>query len=174
MSPAKKRPAPKPRKKAGPASKRAEEKKPSAPRRAEAPVTPPAPEISAEDVDSGPPPSSEAFTPPEIEFTTRVPAPAPDRPKPARRRAIFIDVENTSRAIRVTEALHALAIDHADASTDIIASGNWRVIGNETARLLAQRGAHLVHSAPATGVRDWSDLRIAVAAGVWLASARLL
>src|SRR5262249_7509621 len=31
---------------------------------------------------------------------------------------------------------------------------------------------HLVHSAPSVGVRDWSDLRIAVAAGVWLASAR--
>jgi hypothetical protein len=29
-----------------------------------------------------------------------------------------------------------------------------------------------VHSAPSTGVRDWSDLRIAVAAGVWLASGR--
>ena len=39
-------------------------------------------------------------------------------------------------------------------------------------RLLAARGAHLVHSAPSTGVRDWSDLRIAVAAGIWLAAAR--
>jgi hypothetical protein len=29
-----------------------------------------------------------------------------------------------------------------------------------------------VHSAPATGVRDWSDLRIAVSAGVWLGTAR--
>jgi len=29
-----------------------------------------------------------------------------------------------------------------------------------------------VHSAPSVGVRDWSDLRIAVAAGAWLASAR--
>ena len=29
-----------------------------------------------------------------------------------------------------------------------------------------------MHSAPSTGVRDWSDLRIAVAAGIWLASAR--
>src|SRR4029453_13440352 len=38
--------------------------------------------------------------------------------------------------------------------------------------LLARRGAHLVHSAPSTGVRDWSDLRIAVSAGVWLGSAR--
>src|SRR5438094_4054428 len=35
-----------------------------------------------------------------------------------------------------------------------------------------RRGAHLVHSAPSVGVRDWSDLRIAVDAGVWLAQAR--
>jgi hypothetical protein len=46
------------------------------------------------------------------------------------------------------------------------------VVGHDAARLLAQRGAHLVHSAPSTGVRDWSDLRIAVAAGIWLAAAR--
>src|SRR5206468_3888672 len=50
--------------------------------------------------------------------------------------------------------------------------GNWRVVNHDTARLLAERGAHLVHSAPAVGVRDWSDLRIAVDAGVWLAQAR--
>jgi hypothetical protein len=30
----------------------------------------------------------------------------------------------------------------------------------------------LVHSAPVGGVKDWSDLRIAVAAGVWLSGAR--
>lgn len=88
------------------------------------------------------------------------------------RRAVFIDVENTSRPGRITEAFEVLRIDHANATTDIVASGNWRVIGNETARLLAGRGAQLVHSAPKTGVRDWSDLRIAVGAGVWLASAR--
>ncbi|MFL5320634.1 MAG: hypothetical protein ACJ790_13315 [Myxococcaceae bacterium] len=109
---------------------------------------------------------------PEKALAARVPPPAGDRPRPVRRRAIFIDVENTSRVSRITEALTDLAIDHGDAWTDIIASGNWRVIGNETARLLASRGAQLVHSAPATGVRDWSDLRIAVGAGVWLASAR--
>src|SRR5262249_43000173 len=39
-------------------------------------------------------------------------------------------------------------------------------------RMLAALGAHLVHSAPAVGVRDWSDLWIAVAAGRWLAGAR--
>src|SRR6185295_6135894 len=39
-------------------------------------------------------------------------------------------------------------------------------------RILAKRGAQCVHSAPSVGVRDWSDLRIAVAAGVWLAGGR--
>src|SRR5207237_8556093 len=33
-------------------------------------------------------------------------------------------------------------------------------------------GAQLLHSAPSVGVKDWSDLRIAVAAGVWLGTAR--
>ena len=42
--------------------------------------------------------------------------------------------------------------------TDFIAVGNWRVIGHDTGRLLARHGAQLVHSAPAVGVRDWSDL----------------
>ena len=58
------------------------------------------------------------------------------------------------------------------ARTEFVAVGNWRVIGHDTARLLARHGAQLVHSAPSVGVRDWSDLRIAVAAGVWLAAAR--
>src|SRR5205809_1109221 len=52
------------------------------------------------------------------------------------------------------------------------AAGNWRVVNHDTARLLAERGALLVHSAPSVGVRDWSDLRIAVDAGFWLAQAR--
>src|SRR5262249_25847636 len=50
--------------------------------------------------------------------------------------------------------------------------GNWKVIGRDTARLLARHGAHLIHSAPSVGVSDWSDLRIGVAAGVWLARAQ--
>ena len=135
-----------------------------APRKKPAEAPPPAPE-------SEPLPPS-AFTPPEVEFAARVPAAPPERERPHRRRAIFIDVENQSRAARIEQALDALEIDHAAASTDIIASGNWRVIGHETARLLAKKGAQLVHSAPAVGVRDWSDLRIAVAAGAWLAAAR--
>lgn len=113
-----------------------------------------------------------AIDAPEREFSARVSPPLAERARPQRRRAIFIDVENTSRASQIQEALDALAIDHSDAFTDLVASGNWRVIGNETARILARKGAQLIHSAPATGVRDWSDLRIAVAAGVWLASAR--
>ena len=116
-----------------------------------------------------PPP---ALSQPEVEFVARVPDPPPQSPRPLQRRAIFIDVENESRAARIEQALEVLAIDHATATTHIIASGNWRVISHETARLLAKKGAQLVHSAPAVGVRDWSDLRIAVAAGVWLAAAR--
>lgn len=99
-------------------------------------------------------------------------SPAPERPHPSGRRAIFFDVENTSRAAHIARVIEHLAVDRAGRRTDFVAVGNWRVIGHDTARLLARHGAHLVHSAPSVGVRDWSDLRIAVAAGVWLASAR--
>jgi len=81
-------------------------------------------------------------------------------------------VENSSRADHIGRVLDHLAIDRGDRRVDLIAVGNWRVIGADSARLLARRGAQLVHSAPATGVRDWSDLRIAVSAGVWLGSGR--
>lgn len=136
---------------------------PTAPVKAPAPA--PAPTPPVEPVVSG------SF--PERAFAARAPAPEPERPKPTHRRVIFFDVENTSRESVVTSMLEHLALDRSAYSTELIASGNWRVIGNETARLLARAGAHLVHSAPATGVRDWSDLRIAVAAGVWLATARV-
>ena len=109
---------------------------------------------------------------PEPDFAARVPAPAPPRPLPSVRRAIFFDVENSSKAEHVARVLAYLRVDRTARSTDIIAVGNWRVIGHDTARLLAKQGANLVHSAPSVGVRDWSDLRIAVAAGVWLAGAR--
>jgi hypothetical protein len=109
---------------------------------------------------------------PEPEFVTRVPPIAPERPRPAGRRAIFLDVENTSRAQHLAHVIDHLAVDRRDTQTDLVAVANWRVVGHEAARLLAQRGAHLVHSAPSTGVRDWSDLRLAVAAGIWLAAAR--
>ncbi|HXJ35700.1 MAG TPA: hypothetical protein VMS22_16830 [Candidatus Eisenbacteria bacterium] len=109
---------------------------------------------------------------PEPAFAARVLPPPPPRPLPDQRRGIFLDVENTSRPEDIETVLRHLMIDRIGIDTDFTAVGNWRVIGHETARLLAQTGAHLVHSAPSVGVRDWSDLRIAVAAGVWLAGAR--
>jgi hypothetical protein len=109
---------------------------------------------------------------PERAFAARVRPPAPSLPLPAARRAIFVDVENSSRADHISRVLDHLAIDRQERRVDLIAVGNWRVIGADSARLLARRGAHLVHSAPSTGVKDWSDLRIAVSAGVWLGSAR--
>jgi hypothetical protein len=109
---------------------------------------------------------------PEPDFAARVPPPEPERPLPSRRRAIYFDVENSSRVEHVARVLAHLRIEHLSRTTDLIAVGNWRVINHDTARVLAQHGANLVHSAPSTGVRDWSDLRIAVSAGVWLAAAR--
>ena len=109
---------------------------------------------------------------PEPIFAARVPPAAPERPMPTSHRAIFFDVENTSRAQHIARMIEHLGIDRAGFRTEFVAVGNWRVIGHDTARLLARHGAHLVHSAPSVGVRDWSDLRIAVAAGAWLAGAR--
>jgi hypothetical protein len=108
----------------------------------------------------------------ERTFVARVPPPEPERPRPPGRRAIFLDVENTSRAQHLAHVIDHLGVDPWDRRTELVAVANWRVVGHEAARLLAARGAHLVHSAPSTGVRDWSDLRIAVAAGIWLAAAR--
>lgn len=87
------------------------------------------------------------------------------------RRAIFIDVENTSSEDALSEVLEALKIDRATQPTEVTAVGNWRAVGQRLARHLASLGAQLVHSAPALGVRDWSDLWIAVAAGCWLGQA---
>src|SRR5207248_4149684 len=109
---------------------------------------------------------------PEPAFAARVPPPEPERPRPIHRRAIFFDVENSSRADHVARVLAHLDVDRMTRATDLCAVGNWRVVNHDTARFLAERGAHLVHSAPSAGVRDWSGLRIAVAAGVWLAAAR--
>jgi len=109
---------------------------------------------------------------PEPALAARVPGPEPARPLPSARRAIFFDVENTSRAEHIARVLAHLAVDRAGRRTEFFAVGNWRVIGHDTARLLARHGAALVHSAPSVGVRDWSDLRIAVASGVWLAGGR--
>jgi uncharacterized membrane protein YgcG len=129
-----------------------------------APAPAPAPEAPA-------PEAPLPLTVPELALAARVTPPA-DRPLPASRRAIFFDVENTSRAEHIARVISHLAVDRAGRRTEFFAVGNWRVIGHDTARLLARHGAQLVHSAPSVGVRDWSDLRIAVASGVWLASAR--
>jgi hypothetical protein len=85
---------------------------------------------------------------------------------------IFWDVENTSGEADVVRVLAHLQIDRVAQPTEFVAVGNWRSIGAKIARALAAAGARLVHSAPTVGVRDWSDLWIAVAAGQWLAHAR--
>jgi hypothetical protein len=117
-------------------------------------------------------PLSIPLSTPEPAFAARVVPPQPERPRPTTRRAIFLDVENTSRPQHLAQVLDHLAVDHRDTTTELVAVANWKVVGQDSARLLARIGAQLVHSAPSTGVRDWSDLRIAVAAGIWLAAAR--
>jgi len=109
---------------------------------------------------------------PEPAFASRVPSPTPGPPLPAGQRAIFYDVENASHPGHIARVIEHLAIDRLGRRVEFVAVGNWRVIDLDTARLLARHGAQLVHSAPSPGVRDWSDLRIAVSAGVWLAAAR--
>src|SRR5206468_11593161 len=109
---------------------------------------------------------------PEPDFSARVPPPVPEAPLPAGRRAVFFDVENTSHSGHIERVIEHLALDRVGRRTEFVAVGNWRVIGPDTARLLARHGAQLVHSAPSAGVKDWSDLRIAVSAGVWLAADR--
>jgi hypothetical protein len=88
------------------------------------------------------------------------------------RRAVFIDVENSSRADYIAAILAHLDLGELGPHVQLVAVGNWRVVGNEAAQMLSRRGAILVHSAPAFGVKDWTDLRIAVAAGTWLGDAR--
>jgi hypothetical protein len=123
------------------------------------------------DVIEPPPQELPPTSVPEPAFARRVVPPLPRR-LPDSRRAIFFDVENTSRPEHIARVLAYLAIDRIECGTELVAVGNWRVASHESARLLARHGAHLVHSAPSVGVRDWSDLRIAVGAGVWLAGAR--
>lgn len=100
----------------------------------------------------------------------RAPAKQPATPsKP--RRAIFIDVENASSEVDLVRVLESLQLDYTAQPTELTAVGNWRTAAQKVARRLASLGARLVHSAPVTGVRDWSDLWIATAAGVWLGQA---
>ena len=86
------------------------------------------------------------------------------------RRIVLFDVENSSRAQHIATVLRLLGLPDGG-STKILAIGNWRVVGIDAAELLARSGATLVHSAPKFGVKDWSDLRIAVEAGRWLGGA---
>jgi hypothetical protein len=137
-----------------------------APKARVAPLPPPV--ESVESVEAPLP----ALSNPEAAIAARVRPPEAERAFPTTHRAIFFDVEDTSRAQHIARVLDHLAIDRVGSQTEFFAVGNWRVIGHDTARLLARHGAHLIHSAPSVGVRDWSDLRIAVAAGVWLAAAR--
>lgn len=97
-----------------------------------------------------------------------VAAAVPSRPA---RRAVFIDVENTSSEAALFQAIADLRIDRHAQPVELTAVGNWRAVGPLVARKLGAMGAQLVHSAPARGVRDWSDLWIAVAAGCWLGQA---
>ncbi|MDX2166429.1 MAG: hypothetical protein SF182_05175 [Deltaproteobacteria bacterium] len=87
------------------------------------------------------------------------------------RHAVFIDVENTSSEEQLFEVLDQVHIDRLTEQVQVAAVGNWRVASQRLGRRLAGLGAELRHSAPATGVRDWSDLWIAVAAGYWLGRA---
>ncbi|MBI3767332.1 MAG: hypothetical protein HY271_02435 [Deltaproteobacteria bacterium] len=98
-----------------------------------------------------------------------LPARSSTAPRSGPRHAVFIDVENTSSEVDLVRVLEGLKIDRV--TTDLSAVGNWRVVGQQLGRMLAQRGAHLVHSAPAPRVPDWSDLWIAVTAGMWLGRA---
>jgi hypothetical protein len=87
------------------------------------------------------------------------------------RHAVFIDVENTSSEEQLFDVLDQVHIDRLTEQVQVAAVGNWRVASQRLGRRLASLGAELRHSAPATGVRDWSDLWIAVAAGYWLGRA---
>lgn len=104
------------------------------------------------------------------------PAPIAPAPQPVGgrgpKRTIFIDVENSSNEDALFGVLESLEIRHAEAHTELLAIGNWRTVGQRVGRRLALVGAQLVHSAPVTGVRDWSDLWIAVQAGIRLGTAR--
>ena len=144
------------------------------PREAPAPPEPTAPDPAPLEAPAEPAADLLPLAEPELAFAGRAAArpPEPERPLPTTRRAIFFDVENTSRPQHISRVIDHLAVDRLGRRTDFIAVGNWRVIGHDTARLLAGHGAQLLHSAPSVGVKDWSDLRIAVAAGVWLGTAR--
>ena len=127
---------------------------PRARKKAPAEAAPPPPEVAVESLVEAPLPADLTTTHVEPVFANRVSPAPPDRPFPSSHRAIFFDVENTSRAAHIARVIEHLAVDRVGRRTDFVAVGNWRVIGHDTARLLARHGAHLVHSAPSVGVRD--------------------
>ena len=88
------------------------------------------------------------------------------------RRLVIFDVENSSRVEHITRLLDHLALTVLDGRSEVLAIGNWTVVAQETARLLARHGARLIHSSPLPRVKDWSDMRIAADSGVWLGHAR--
>jgi hypothetical protein len=106
--------------------------------------------------------------PPALPVGLRKPTLAPPR-RPTR--AIFVDVENTSNENTLLPVLASLNIDFGAQPTEVRAIGNWKSVGQRLGYRLAGMGAKLVHSAPVSGVKDWSDLWIAVAAGFWLGKA---
>ena len=79
-------------------------------------------------------------------------------PRPTRRRGIFFDVENTSRAADISRVVSHLALDWQGWTTEFLAVGNWRVIGHDTARLLAQPSLKSSFKRPMI----WVDLFILV------------
>ena len=95
-------------------------------------VSPPAPETAEREI---------ALAVPEPNFAAGVPLPPPERAMPATRRAVFFDVENTSRAEHLARVMEHLAVDRLGRRVDVIAVGNWKVVGHDTARLLARYGA---------------------------------
>src|SRR5262249_56979872 len=99
-----------------------------------------------------PAPARVESPPPEPDFAARRPPPEPARAFPSLRRAVFFDVENSSRAEHVGRLLDRLELDRVARATELVAVGNWRVINHDTARLLAERGAHPLHSAPSPRV----------------------
>lgn len=123
--------------------------------------------VSRHDNDPVLPAAPQEAAPPDTTGVVASPGPAPRS-----RRIILFDVENGSRVQHVARLLDHLGVGTTALAVRFVALGNWRVVGQNSAHLLARHGAELIHTAPAPGVPDWSDLRIAVEAGVWLGDAR--
>src|SRR3989442_14044319 len=92
---------------------------------------------------------------PEPVFAARVPPPAQEPPLPTSRRAIFYDVENASHPAHIARVIEHLAIDPLGGRTEFVAVRNLRVVGPDTAPLVAPPGAPLGPRAPSSGGKDW-------------------